>query len=81
MSTIVRVTPDSPVLVHKTPEGVEPARGSVVMTNGLSGTAWQRFFSDGLWHSVTGQVKPWRHLFANSISGVAVILDVPEDID
>lgn len=37
----------------------EPVEGSVVMTESTSGTAWQRFFSDGLWHSTTGKTKPW----------------------
>ena len=37
----------------------EPPCGSVVMTQSTSGTAWQRFFSDGKWHSTTGQIKSW----------------------
>lgn len=33
---------------------VEPNPGSVVLTDGEWGTAWQRFFHDGLWHKVGG---------------------------
>lgn len=32
----------------------EPHPGSVVLTEGPFGTAWQRHFSDGLWHSTRG---------------------------
>jgi hypothetical protein len=32
----------------------EPLPGSIVMHGGYHGTAWQRFFSDGLWHSTRG---------------------------
>lgn len=32
-----------------------PARGSVVMVHGLIGTAFQRLYSDGLFHSATRQ--------------------------
>lgn len=39
----------------------EPPTGSVLLADGLTGTAWQRFFSDGLWHSVTGKSEPWRY--------------------
>lgn len=42
---------------------VEPNKGSVVLTEGEFGTAWQRFFSDGLWHRVGGnQKKTWAQL-------------------
>lgn len=32
----------------------EPNPGSVVLTYGEWGTAWQRFFSDGRWHPTRG---------------------------
>lgn len=35
-------------------ETEEPEPGSVVLVNGRHGTAWQRYFDDGLWHSVRG---------------------------
>lgn len=39
-------------------ETYEPEPGSIVLVEGLHGTAWQRFFSDGLWHSVHEGTKP-----------------------
>lgn len=41
---------------------VEPPRGSVVMTQGPTGTAWQRFYGDGRWHSTTGKSTTWDKL-------------------
>lgn len=32
----------------------EPVEGSIVLTEGLTGTAWQRHHSDGMWHSSRG---------------------------
>lgn len=32
----------------------EPEPGSVLLVQGEHGTAWQRWFKDGLWHSVRG---------------------------
>ncbi len=32
----------------------EPNPGSVVLTDGVFGTAWQRHFDDGLWHCSRG---------------------------
>ena len=41
----------------------EPLPGSVVLTEGEFGTAWQRYFSDGKWHSVRGGgAKQWKYL-------------------
>lgn len=40
----------------------EPNYASVVMAHGTSGTAWQRFYVDGLWHSTSGRVKSWQEL-------------------
>lgn len=40
----------------------EPPRGAIVLADGPSGTAWQRFHSDGAWHSTTGKRAPWRLL-------------------
>ena len=38
----------------------QPWPGSVVLANGPHGTAWQRHFSDGLWHSTRGgRPRPW----------------------
>lgn len=42
----------------------EPYPGSVVMTHGEFGTAWQRSSRDGQWHPTFGTTgpKPWRWL-------------------
>lgn len=42
----------------------EPLPGSVVLTGGDWGTAWQRNFDDGLWHSTRrkGGPKTWAWL-------------------
>lgn len=46
----MNTTHPSPVLITTfTPE---PPHGSVILAYGLTGTAYQRFFSDGLYHSV-----------------------------
>lgn len=44
---------------------VEPLPGSVVLTDGLHGTAWQRHFSDGKWHSSRGgKPQEWDAILA-----------------
>lgn len=48
------------------PGSPEPLHGSVVMTQSTTGTAFQRHFSDGLWHSTTGQVKQYADLFQSA---------------
>lgn len=45
----------------------EPEKGSVVLTNGQWGTAWQRHFSDGLWHrSGGGRGQRWENLLTQN---------------
>ena len=60
------------------PMGSEPVHGSVILTSGLTGTAWQRFYSDGRWHSVTGHVLSWDALWSlpdTHEQGVIVVHD------
>lgn len=53
----------------------EPHTGSVVLVNGLTGTAWQRH-SDGLWHTTgTGTPKRWSWFLTER--GVVLIYDAP----
>jgi hypothetical protein len=55
----------------------EPPPGSVVLVHGVTGTAYQRFFSDGLWHAA-GAVNGigWNTLNAlNNNLGVIVLHD------
>ena len=46
-------------LIIPADEAYEPEPGSIVLTEGVPGTCWQRYFSDGLWHSTTGRTKGW----------------------
>lgn len=39
-----------------TPSTPEPPHGSVIMAEGPTGTAFQRFFNDGLYHGTNGKV-------------------------
>lgn len=51
---IIPITDDrGKTLVPWLPEE-EPLPGSVVLRQGLHGTAFQKFFSDGLWHPTVG---------------------------
>lgn len=41
----------------------EPEGASILLTEGIHGTAWQKWYSDGLWHSVRGGGgKTWEWL-------------------
>ena len=48
-----------------TPESPEPACGSVLMVSSVTGTAYQRFYSDGMYHGATGDVRDFAGLFTN----------------
>lgn len=44
----------------------EPNPGSVLLTNGQTGTAWQRFMSDGKWHPTRGGgSRTWAELLTH----------------
>lgn len=44
-------------------DATEPEPGSIIMTEGHWGTAWQRHFNDGKWHSTRGGApKQWDEL-------------------
>ncbi len=45
------------------PEDPEPRHGSIVLLTSDTGTAAQRFYSDGLWHGATGVVTSYEGLF------------------
>ena len=42
----------------------EPTYGSVVMIYGPTGTAYQRFYRDGLWHGTNGDLRTFAELRA-----------------
>lgn len=58
----------------------EPRRGSVLLSSGQFGTAWQRHFSDGLWHSTRGwagdQPKTWTQL--SRFRNLVLVYDAPD---
>jgi hypothetical protein len=58
----------------------EPEPASVVLTSGETGTAWQRWFSDGLWHSTrSGGGKTWEWMLAQR--NVVLVYDAPVQIE
>lgn len=50
-SRVIPVTDDRGRLLLIGEEAVQPEPGSVVLTEGFFGSAWQRHFADGLWYS------------------------------
>jgi hypothetical protein len=66
MSTdIIPVKRDTPV----------PPCGTVIMVNGLTGTAWQRHYNDGLFHSTTGKMpQTWNQIKALKRDDTFIIL-------
>lgn len=54
----------------------EPMPGSVVLSDGEYGTAWQRYFSDGLWYRVGGGApRDWKNLLRKR--NLVLIYDAP----
>lgn len=41
-------------IAHPDDAAIEPLPGSIALSEGMYGTAWQRHFNDGLWHSTRG---------------------------
>lgn len=64
--------------IFNTAEMDEPYPSSVVLTQGQFGTAWQRYFSDGLWHSVTrpGEPHDWQWMITQR--NLVLVYDAPE---
>ena len=50
-------------LIPLLPTDPEPPHGSILIIESTSGTAVQRFYSDGLYHSTTGRVVTYADLF------------------
>jgi hypothetical protein len=62
-SRLIPLTDHRGMLLIPKEDNFEPYRSSIVMTEGLHGTAWQRHFADGLWHSTRGgRPKTWYEL-------------------
>ena len=59
----------------------EPRHGSIVLVASTTGTAAQRFYSDGLWHHATGDVTTYEglHLRRDGIRrDVFLVWEAPE---
>lgn len=55
----------------------QPLPGSVVLTHGMHGTAWQRFFSDGKWHPTRGGgSRSWEQMLRQR--NMVLVYDAPE---
>lgn len=69
-----------------TADSPEPAHGSVLLRHGATGTAYQRLYRDGLYHSTTGAVTTFAGLFeginppkgSRAPAGVLLIHDAAE---
>ena len=60
-------------------ESAEPEPGSVVLTEGLHGTGWQRHFNDGLWHSTRGgRAKTWEQML--TMRNLVLVYDAEERV-
>jgi hypothetical protein len=63
LTRLIQVTDDQGALVLDDETSYEPLPGSIIMTEGIHGTAWQRWFGDGLWHRTgSSQKKDWDYL-------------------
>jgi hypothetical protein len=63
LTRLIRVTDDQGALVLDEQTSYEPLPGSIIMTEGVHGTAWQRWHCDGLWHRCgSSQKKDWDYL-------------------
>lgn len=51
----------------------QPPQGSVVMVHGLTGTAYQRFYNDGLWHSTHGKAFTWSQIIEQSKGNIHIL--------
>lgn len=65
MNRIVHLTNHRGSLLTPREQITQPEPDSVVLTQGLHGTAWQRYASDGLWHSTNNRVATWDALLNN----------------
>lgn len=64
-------------IVGDTPD--EPRHGSIVLIHGATGTAFQRYFRDGLWHADGHEPKTWEALTQDwSARRVQVVYVAPE---
>lgn len=77
-SRLIMVTDDRGRCVLGEDDNFEPLPGSVVLSNGRFGTAWQRHFGDGLWHPASGTGNPRRWAQMLKMKGVFIVYDAEE---
>lgn len=74
---LIQITDDQGDLLNVL-DAYEPLPGSVIMTDGEHGTAWQRHFHDGLWHRCgSTQKKNWEYLLTEK-RNVVLVYDAAE---
>lgn len=79
MKYIIEVTDEAGNLMLDEDQSHEPHPASVVLVNGPTGTAWQRYFSDGLWHSVRGgRGRTWTEMLERQ-RNMILIFDAPKE--
>ena len=77
LTSLIPVTNDQGELMLNADDSVEPLPGSIVMTEGFHGSAWQRHFNDGLWHRCgSTQRKDWAYLLTKR--NVVLVYDAAE---
>lgn len=76
-SRLIPMTDGRGALLQDTEGCIEPLPGSVVLTEGKHGTAWQRFFSDGKWHPTRGGgSRTWEQMLSKR--NLVLVYDAPE---
>lgn len=76
-SRLIAVTDDAGRPCLPGDEMYEPLPASIVLTKGRFGSAWQRYFSDGLWYPVGGgKPRTWEQMCADR--GVVIVYDAEE---
>lgn len=61
-------------------EYYEPEPGSILLTEGIYGTAWQRMFKDGKWYATRGGTpRSWNQLLRKR--NVLLVHDAPKRKD
>lgn len=77
MSRTLPLTDDQGKMIWN--DVAEPHPGSVVLTNGIHGTAYQRLFKDGLWHSAVSPVGfTWEDMLGER--NLMLAYDAPERV-
>lgn len=58
----------------------EPNPGAILLIHGETGTAVQRFFNDGKYHSVTGKVYTHAELFRVNHNRLPIVVTEGEEV-